>query len=193
MKRLLLCGEGRNELGSWSGDPAYQSASEPGVLEALLRKVKIDGWEITQALQWKDIRKLRPGGHRSAESRNVGGAALRARESGCDGLVFSRDRDAREERERELEEAIAEAGKTIPVAAATAVEKLEGWMRALAGEDGSENRKHPEAGLAEDLKLDGTSTGHLVALIERTNLNRLPDDATSLRRFLERAKALLGS
>jgi hypothetical protein len=37
---VFLGGEGRNELGSWAGDPAYQSDDEPGVIKALLQRTR---------------------------------------------------------------------------------------------------------------------------------------------------------
>ena len=50
MKRVLLAGEGKHELGGWAGHPSYRNRAKQGVLEALLRQVAADGWEIAEAM-----------------------------------------------------------------------------------------------------------------------------------------------
>ena len=80
--KVFLVGEGPNELGSWGRHPSYRSAPTPGALEALLRRMCADGWEIGGATLWKDIRKYRSGTPESAETRHVLGAALDAVERG---------------------------------------------------------------------------------------------------------------
>jgi hypothetical protein len=86
--KLLLAGEGMNELGGWDVAPPWRRhPPDPGVLEALLRRIEPEGWEIVDAVRWKDIRKFKVGGHREAETRNVLGLALMAREKGYDVLT----------------------------------------------------------------------------------------------------------
>ncbi len=48
-ERVLLCGEGKSELGSRAGYPVYQSDEQPGVLEELLKHACAAGWEIAGA------------------------------------------------------------------------------------------------------------------------------------------------
>ncbi|MGI5860720.1 MAG: hypothetical protein ACOX6T_01540 [Myxococcales bacterium] len=201
MKRLLLGGEGRNELGGWCDPPSYRHAPpERGVLETLLRKAAPDGWEIADAVRWKDIRKYRPGGHRQAEHRNVLGLALMAREHGLDAVVFCRDKDAEtpeaEERERSVSKAIEEAKRDFKliVVGGVAIQRLESWVLACFGTRGSErmlraevDRRLSEAGV------DAKRTESMVRLIESADsadLDRLPDDAHSLRTWLDEARGL---
>ena len=115
MIRVYLGGEGRDELGGWADHSSYRRADEPGVLETIIRHV-LEGYpvEVVGAKQWKDIRKYRAGQHRSAELRNVLGLIEAARASGCDVLVFARDRDRDLGREGEIEAGLAKAGRTVP-------------------------------------------------------------------------------
>ncbi len=68
MIRVFLAGEGPNELGAFGKEESFQPSNDkerrqsPGVLEALLRHVQEDGWEVTGGIRWKDIRKLQVGG-----------------------------------------------------------------------------------------------------------------------------------
>lgn len=192
MIRLLLAGEGRNELGGLHGDPVYRSQTEPGVVAALLRKVKADGWEVAGTIEWKAIRKYRAGHRQSADRHNVLAAALEARERGCDGLVFVRDRDTHREREDDIEAGIAEAIGDIPVAGGVAVEAIESWIRALSGEHRSETHRTPARDLGALLGAAPT-TDLFVQVVERADLARLPADAESLHRWLGRARGVLGA
>jgi hypothetical protein len=54
---VFLGGEGRNELGSWAGDPVFQSDDEPGVIKALLLRTRPNGWKSLGDQVWKRIRK----------------------------------------------------------------------------------------------------------------------------------------
>ena len=67
---VFLGGEGRNELGSWASEPAYQSDAEPGVIKALLQRTHPDGWRILGAQVWKRIRKYTDHGRLPAETRS---------------------------------------------------------------------------------------------------------------------------
>jgi hypothetical protein len=91
--KVFLVGEGSNELGSRAREREHQSDESPGVLHALLRRVAADGWEVGGARQWSKIRKIKLGNAPHADTRNVLGAALHARESRCEVLAFCRDRD----------------------------------------------------------------------------------------------------
>ena len=61
--KVFLCGEGRNELGSRCGHPAYQTDAEPGVLHALLRReergvASKDGRTMVLVVENADLDKL---------------------------------------------------------------------------------------------------------------------------------------
>src|SRR3954470_12429687 len=82
--KVFIAGEGVSELGEWANHPSYRSdPPQSGVIEALLRRARPDGWEIAHAVVWKDIRKFKilPGS--GPEIRNVLGAALQATEAGA--------------------------------------------------------------------------------------------------------------
>lgn len=142
--RIWLAGEGPTELGDWGNHPANRSTPAAlGLLEALLRQVRAEGWEVHGGIRWKDIIKVGVGAHRRAETRNVLGAALDALENGCDALVFVRDRDRDTAREATIERGVLEAKRELKlgVAGCLAVEAVEAWVLALRGEQWSE--MHP--------------------------------------------------
>jgi len=190
--KVFLGGEGRNELGSWSGPASYQSSEVCGVLEALLRKVKPNGWQIVGGMAWKDIRKLRPNSPGRAEHQNVSALVLKAREAGVDLLAFVRDRDGSKDRENAVLEGLQEAREDTDgpaVIGGMAVEKLEAWMLALQGKYASQDFKHPEK---KPGGIDDKDTAAMVAVIEKADLDRLPDDAVSLRDWIAQARESLG-
>lgn len=199
MRRVFLAGEGTNELGGWALEEAHRDAApDPGVLETLLRQVAPDGWEIAAAVPWKKIRKYRAGGRRGAETRNVLGAALMARESRCDVLVFSRDQDNRPDRTAAVTVGIDRVAVAFPdgpeLVAGMAVECLEAWVLALRGEHRAEThskaaaqRRLAEAGVAEK------DTRAMTELARAADLRRLPADAVSLSQWLTRGRRVLAS
>jgi len=192
--KVFLGGEGRNELGSWCGHPSYQSGDVCGVLEALLRKVKSDGWSIVGGIAWKDIRKLRANSPGEAERHNVRALVLKAREAGCDLVAFVRDRDGAPDRESAVMDGLREVqtGADDPIViGGMAIEKIEGWMLALKGQHRSETHKHPEK-QTKDLGIDDKDTAEMVQTIETADFDRLPSDATSLQGWLEQARKAFG-
>jgi hypothetical protein len=194
MIRVFLAGEGRSELGSRAGHPTYQSDQEPGVVETLLRAVRSDGWEVVGAIGWKDIPKLRVNAPDDGDARSVQAASMHAAEAGADVLAFVRDRDRDPRREANIETAIDEAAKAHPVklVGGVAIECIEGWLLALAGETKSEQVRHPENEMGR-LGLDAKRAAGYVAHIEEHGLAKVPDDAVSLRRWLEHARGALDS
>lgn len=189
--RLLLAGEGVNDLGGWAGDPAYRDPRRLGALTALLAKVSPSGWEVVDAIEWKQIVKLAPGGFATAEMRNVLGAIKRARDLRCDGLAFIRDTDGRVRRRQEIEAALVEARKRFPesirVIGSPVVPCLEGWALALLGHRGTENLSTPRA--TATLNAAGVvGTEAIVEVIGRGALDQLPDDAVSLKSWVGRAR-----
>ena len=85
--RVFLVGEGENELGSRAGAPAYQSDKHPGVLFTLLSRVQPNGWIVGGAREWKSIRKYQARSAVHEDTRHVLGAAIDAKEAGCDRIV----------------------------------------------------------------------------------------------------------
>lgn len=192
MNRAFLAGEGKTELGGRAGHPSFQDPRKAGVLEALLRKVRPTGVEIVGAIEWKDIRKFvayKPGEkqNRRPELQDVVRAAHRAFEEEA-ALVFSRDRDRDRQREKDIEDGIEEALRCgWKVAGAVAVEEIEAWILACEGRAGSEVVRDPKGDLAER---GITSTAEKVAVIDRVEIDALPTDASSLRRWCGRVRAL---
>lgn len=193
MKRVFLAGEGRTELGDWQNEPQYRAnPPELGVLEALLlRRVGGGAFAVQEAIRWTKIPLYKAGDRRSPESRRIRGLAVRADEGGCDVLVFSRDRDGDEEREERVEQGIAEAVEqhaNLAIAGGVAVEMIEAWLLALLRERKSEELTDPKSRLRE--RGECQSSSERSALIEKADLDAVPEDACSLRRFLSRVDAV---
>lgn len=197
MIRIFLAGEGRNELGSlWVEEAFRPGRPEPGVLEALLRQVRADGWEVIGAVRWTRLTKLQVGIGKKGEEQNVRRAFHHARKRGCDVLVFSRDRDGPRfaHREEDIERAISSLSSEhegTAIVGAVAVEKLEAWMLAVSGTRRSEELRRPEDHLTE-AGIPPKDTAAMVALVERLGLTSIPPDAASLRRWLALAAEALG-
>ncbi|AUX40111.1 hypothetical protein SOCE26_015080 [Sorangium cellulosum] len=194
--RIFLVGEGENELGSRAGAPAYQSDKRPGVLWTLLSRVLPAGWVVGGAREWKSIRKYQARGATHEDTRNVLGAALDAKEAGCDVLAFSRDIDRDPARREAIEEGIRRVASSISappeVIGGVAVPALSGWILALLGEKATEELSPLRAqamlaakGMMPD---DGAA---LVRVAEDADLDAVPQDATSLAEWIARARAVL--
>jgi hypothetical protein len=193
-KRIFLAGEGKNELGSWSGEKAYQSDSQAGVLKALLQQKKPAGWKICGATQWKNIRKYKAGDHKKPEIRNILGACLMAREAGCDCIAFSRDTDGCVIRQREIEQGILDARKAFSnlpgIIGACAIPVIEAWVIAVAGIQGTEKLSAISA--KEKCRMLGNqSTDEMVAFIGKCGLQKIPNDAYGLISWLTMAEKAL--
>jgi hypothetical protein len=195
--KVFLAGEGPNELGSRAYPPPHDRLEKrPGVLEALLQRVQPDGWEVGGARVWKKIRKLRAGGARHADTHNVLGAVLDAKEAGCDVLVFSRDQDKDEERAEAIREGIERAPQEIrgapPIVGGVAIPLLEGWILALLGQRGTEALSPKAAQAALVARGCGVKDGAaMVDIVRDADLAALPDDAASLQAWLDRANEVL--
>jgi hypothetical protein len=195
--KIFLAGEGPSELGDWSRLPQYRSSPpRRGVIEALLLRIRPQGWEIVGATCWKDILKFKAGGHASAEERDVLGAALQAVEKGCQVLAFTRDRDGDVQRGKDVERGVAKAtehhGSALSVAGGVAVEALESWILSLKGEQNTEGSKDPKQRFREVFVDNGGegSTAAMVDFVAESNLDEktLPVDARSLRQWLVGAR-----
>lgn len=202
--RVFLSGEGSNELGAHAKGPAFRDAgaeeSEPGALCALLRKVQPEGWRVGEAKLWKDVHKLvvgaaRGGRDRHQDTRNVLKIALHAEEAGHQVLAFSRDLDADDEREEAIEKGIHEAEalcRDLGIVGSIAVPALEGWVLALQRVPKTElfSRKKAQAELSSR-GVEPKDGAAMVKAIEQANLDQIPGDATSLLRWLGRARTVL--
>ena len=200
MIHVFLAGEGPNDIGDWCRHQSYrEDPPRPSVEEVLMRKTKADGWEVHEGIRWASIRKYRPNRPGAHEVRNVLGAALMAREEGCDVLAFVRDRDGshanpNHQRERDIELGIETAvethGDALRIAGGVAIKKLESWLVALAGRRGSEQERRPEE-ILESLGVHEKNTREMVEFAEGSDLDDIPDDAESLLLWRDRVKKAL--
>jgi hypothetical protein len=202
VKKILLAGEGKNELGGWVDPFPYRDPLRIGVLEALLRKIAPGDFKISDAIVWKNIRKYRAGQHRGAETRAVLGLMQEGKERKFDAVVFTRDRDGEkpehEQRQRDVLHGIEEGPNVLPgappVVGGLAVERLESWVLALHGVASTESMKNGEV----DRRLASKGIGEkdtdaFVEAVSEARLAALPDDAHSLRHWLTRATNVLSS
>jgi len=199
--RVFLGGEGRNDLGSWAGDPAYQDDASPGVIKALLLRAQPLGWKVIGGRTWKTCRKYTdhaaiPGNSRRTirgdhETRAVLGLVLDAKERGAHAVAFVRDQDGDPERTRIIREAARQARTHWPhirVVGDTAIPVLEAWILALLGETGTESlgKKKAQTLLAE------RGIGSTDEMVREVRANRpVPEDATCLCAWLADAKVAL--
>jgi hypothetical protein len=198
---VFLGGEGRNELGSWAGDPAHQSDDEPGVIKALLLRTRPDGWKILGAQVWKSIRKYTPHGsfpadlrrniRSSHETQAVLGLVLDAKERGAQVVAFVRDQDDDPDRATIIAKAIDRARShfsDIRVVGDTAVPVLEAWILALMGETGSEALGKAKA----QRLLAARGVASTEKMVNEVLANRpVPEDATHLHSWLAQANTAL--
>lgn len=201
MKQIVIGGEGANELGDWCHLPSYRrSPPEPGVIEALLRRVRPDGWAIVDAVVWSRIHKYRVGQHADAEERNVLGLVLKARERGADVVVFTRDCDGDGPQHRRriaaIEAGLARAAVEFPlgpvVVGGPAVRMIEAWILALAGVRRTEEmgRDGLDAGFRR-FQIPAKSTPALVERVMTAELASIAPDARSLQSWLAQARSAL--
>jgi len=190
--KIFLAGEGRTDLGDWAREPQFRSVPPvQGCVEALLRNIAPAGWSIEGAVKWKDIHKYQSGIHRRPETRNVLGAALRARQAGCEALVFVRDRDGDPDRADDIEAGLREAASivaTTRVAGGVAIRDIEAWVLACRGTIDSQSVRDTKAAL---------KTEHCIEHLEQksevfrgSDLNSLPADARSLAVWIDRVRDL---
>lgn len=198
MIQVFLAGEGANDLGGWHVERVYRAdRPAPGVLETLARHIVPTGWEVRDAMKWKDIPKLQVGSKgKGAERKVVFAAHLHAKERGCTVLLFTRDRDHPKyaARQREIEQALAElSGSSVAVAGGVCVERLESWVLALSGCTKSEGlgKDRCDAEL-EVLGIVRKDTAAMVEHVQRHGIAAVPPDATSLHAWLSRVGACLG-
>ena len=196
--KILLCGEGKTELGGWASHPGLRSESpEAGILESLLKRVKAEGWSIENAVLWKDLKKrdgfprpYRAHNQGPAEARNILNLVKAARDQGCTAVVFSRDRDCDSNREQDVVAGIERARKLVDdrpfIAGGMAVESIESWVASLQGTRNAEASGNPKALLKVD------SLAEKRHIVESEPFPRIPEDAKSLRSWLSSVASLFG-
>lgn len=190
----LLCGEGRNELGSRHGHASFQSDDHPGVLEALLRRVKEHGWRIVGARNWQHISKLRARGPSDDEAEWIARLILEAEEHGASILAYTRDSDdeadSRIEQHRRGRERGAEIAPDVRVIGGLPKPSLEGWVLAMHGVPRTEEMTRARATELAKLGFREKDTAAFVAVVEkRADLFKV--DADALRAWCEDARAHL--
>lgn len=195
--QVFLGGEGANELGGWSGPASYRDPGALGAVEALLRRVEAEGWEVCGALEWRRIRKFTVGGRGiHADTKNVMALTLHAKEARADAVTFMRDRDGDEGRveaiRRGIERAKTDFPDAPPVIGGVAVPKLEGWIAAMLGErdpdvlsPGRADKALTKHGVAAK---DGAA---MVEAIAAANLEAATARSPSLAAWVGRAREVL--
>ena len=203
MIKVFLAGEGPNELGDFGNEESFQPTGDkerrnrPGVLEALLRRVQPEGWEVTGGIRWVNLRKLKVGAGKRGEEESVHRAHFHAKKRGCQVLAFARDQDKPRYAHRvdEIEAAMAaleSAGDGPAIIGGVAIEKLESWLVAVASIRGSEAMTRPEEALST-LGIDEKDTDAMVRHVEERGIDGVSADAASLRRWLDRARTILAA
>lgn len=195
---LAVCfaGEGPNEIGD-----GYPGAERPGVLQAMLTWRIGDAWHERGRVVWKSLRKYQAGRGRTptqttghADEGNVAKLVQRAFvEHECDALVFSRDLDNDDARDRAIEQGIRAAQTKWPtkvIVGGGARRALESWLLAMHGDRDSEQRSIDAATAAlRDRGLRSTSD-YVAFVAELDAAHAPPADAATLHRWLDRARQL---
>lgn len=190
--RVFLAGEGNNDLGGRSGSQVYDNPQRPGVLEALLRRIRENGWEIGGACQWKNIRKYKAHGAVDADAQAVLGAALDAREALCQILAFCRDRDKDENRAAAITKGMEKIDDSLTVIGGLAIPTLEGWILALLGQAKTESLTPKQAvKRLVELGVGEKDTDAMVQVTENADLDQVPKDAVSLQNWLKQAETAM--
>ncbi|HEY3253799.1 MAG TPA: hypothetical protein VGJ91_07620, partial [Polyangiaceae bacterium] len=159
----------------------YFNERQPGVIAALLRRVRPTGWRIVGAMKWAGIRKYRANAPPPNEARNVRALCLHAKEAGASVLAFTRDSDGDLIRTRDIEGAIAEHERTgdgPELIAGVAIPLLEAWLLALGGESGTEQLSKARAlSRCEETHAFAKNTEKVVAFVQSCDLASVPADA----------------
>jgi hypothetical protein len=191
---VFLGGEGPNELGSRARHPSYND-DQPGVIEALLRRVQEQGWAVSGAVTWSRIRKFQARGPTPREERNVLGFVLEAKRAGAHIAAFLRDADDDAERLAVIKAAITRARELYPdvdVIGGVAVPVLEAWLLALSGE--AKTERLGKAAAQSRLAARGVpekSTAAMVQIVRDARIDSIPVDAAGLRTWLKTAEEVL--
>jgi hypothetical protein len=191
--KVFLGGEGADDLGDWSHPPQYRAhPPAPGAIEALARKVGVVPIDVIGAVIWKNIKKFRFKPPVRGEIQNVLGLVIEAEEVGAEVLAFVRDQDGYPDRQDDIEEGIrrARARSDSPqIVGGVAVQEIEAWILALLFEPRSE--RHADAKAVLEARHGIADRNGKVAVIDAADLDRLPEDAVSLRSWVSQARVVL--
>lgn len=197
---IWLGGEGNNELGKAHAEPAHRESSSRGVLHALLDHAAPGASvRVVGGTQWSRIVKFSARPAMAPEARNVLGLVLKAREKRCRIAAFVRDADeaagrGAEARAEAIAAGIQRAAEMFPevaVVGCVALPVLEAWVLAFSGVSGTEAMR--KAGAQRALAERGVEkdTAAMVAIVEDGDPDRLPADATGVRRWIADARTAI--
>jgi hypothetical protein len=137
---------------------------------------------------------LKAGFHGKAEERNVLGVVLKAKEEGCQVVAFVRDRNDCIQRELDVENGIEKAKNVFlkgpRIIGGVAIKKLESWIVALSGRKKSETLERPEDYL-RGIGIGIKDTQGMVNIVDYSRMDEIPDDAMSLKKWLDQAQFVL--
>lgn len=207
--KVMLVGEGKNELGAWVHAAPYRASrdvrdrehpAERGVLEALLHRVAPEGWSVVAAKTWASLVQLKPRPAGDGDARNLAAVLLHAKEQRCDVVVFSRDRDGRKNRARQdaIEALVAESAQAngpLKVVGAVAVETLEAWVLAFDGDARCEEHTDPVTTLCARTSMRPKDTGAMLAIVadETRSLDEAVTRSPSLARWVGHARRVFAA
>jgi hypothetical protein len=186
MIRVLIAGEGANEIGTEVRDAAHEGERPTGggVIEAFAGKVRPSGWQIRRTAIWHDITKLRVNAPGKGDERTVNVLILQAQELGCRALIFLRDTDDDPRRRRTIHDAVAHAPKNLLVVGGVPIQMLENWLLAFRGEVNAHAEARPVDALHERHGVPPKQTTAMVQLVRNNPLRDTARDAGDFRRWL---------
>jgi hypothetical protein len=193
--KVWLGGEGSCEVGTRA-----DGGDQPGVIEALLRRVASTGWTVGGAQRWKYIHKYRAGqalrgGENHGDIHNVIGLVFTAWENACEVVAFTRDADADDRRTAAIERGIAAAKTVVPdvlVIGGIAKPAIEGWLLALLGMRDTDSMSRERT--LEELRRKGLPEKQPVAyveLVEHAELEGIAVGCDTFTTWLDRARTNL--
>jgi hypothetical protein len=196
-KKVFLAGEGSNDLGGWHKETMHRGKFPyPGILETLLKMIKPDGWVISDAIAWKEIKNYRAGDHGNHDEQNVRRACLMAKEKKCDVIALCRDSDGHMERIADIQKGIESAkalwSDILGIIGGCAIPCIEGWVLAILGNRHTESlsRTQVKAHII-NAGIEPKKTAPMVKKIEHFGQASIADDALSLKSWLDIARKVL--
>ncbi|MBN1961620.1 MAG: hypothetical protein JW841_11795 [Deltaproteobacteria bacterium] len=159
-----------------------------------MQRIQPNGWQVTNGTTWIGIRKFKFGKQRRAkhgDEHNIAALALHAFEAKCDILAFIRDTDSNHKREGDINNGIEIAAKKyvdLKIIGGVAKPKLEAWLLALTGQNGTEQLSLKQA---EDKLGCDKNTDCMVTIVKQANLDAIPKDAHSLFKWCNKVKQAL--
>jgi hypothetical protein len=199
VKKVLLAGEGRTEIGGepgWGKSQRARIPAAPGVLEAIARKATSGGWEVAERAIWRQIPLYQAGRGRGPETRRILRLLQDAKERHFDAVLFTRDQDTgrdAEDRREDFARGVVDAALipgAPPFAGGLAVPEIEGWVAAFVGVSRTETMSKPAVSRAlRERGIDDTVQSKVEAIENATSPPAT--DATNLTRWLDEARRAL--